>query len=511
MSHTPKLILWLTILMLAFGTSACAREGFPPAPEFPEGLTWHNVERPLKLADLRGKVVILDFWTYGCINCIHVMEELRSLRERFGNKLAVIAVHSPKFENEEQPEALERFLARSGRDEPVVNDPLYRLMRIYGARAWPTMAVIDPAGGYVGKVSGEGVEERLGRAIEVLLEVYSDQIDDRPIALTTARNKRSQWFSAPEKIAVSDNRIAVSDAVLNRVLVTDRDGRLLHIIGGEEAGRRDGTLEQARFRGPRGLAFDGDQVLYLADTGNHQLRRIDLAAGRVETIAGSGKRGLADPGRGKPRELDLRSPWDLALDGERLYVAMAGEHQIWVMDLAANRLEVFAGSGREGIRDGALELAAFSQPSGLSLADGKLYVADAEASAIRVIDLQSARVETLIGEGLFEFGDSEGPLEGALLQHAQGVAALPDGDLLIADTYNHRLKRIDLGQRQIRSLYGVGQPGVSLGAQGRLDEPGGVAVAGRVALVADTNNARVLELDLDGGGARAWVPRQAAD
>jgi sugar lactone lactonase YvrE len=499
------------LCLLALAGSSCAENEaeFPPAPEFPPGLDWLNVAEPLTLAGLRGKVVILDFWTYGCINCIHVMDELERLRARFGHKIAVIGVHSPKFDNEANPETLRSFLFRYQRDEPVVNDPEYRLMRLYGVRAWPTLAVIDPAGGYAGSVAGEGNEERLARAIEKLLEMHAGEIDETPIALTLEDVEADGgWFAAPEKIAVGDGRIAVSDSLLNRILITDSDGRILHRIGSTESGFADGGLTTARFRAPRGMTFAADGVLYVADTGNHAIRRIDLSEGQVATIAGTGRKGLRGPLGADPLELDLRSPWDLALQGDRLYIAMAGEHQIWRMDLDRNRLAPFAGSGAEGIDDGALEEATFSQPSGLTVLGERLYVADPEASAVREIDLADGRVRTLVGTGLFDFGDRDGPLSRARLQHALGLTLWRDGKLLVADTYNHKLKLLDLEARTLETLLGDGNPGSRLGADDvELNEPGGLAVAGDRVLIADTNNGRVLSFDPEAGQTRIWQPR----
>ncbi|MGB5735509.1 MAG: redoxin domain-containing protein [Thiohalocapsa sp.] len=512
-------ILAVLFAVFALSSASCADQGaepgadqgeqFPPAPDFPAGLTWLNVERPLSMQDLRGKVVILDFWTYGCINCIHVMAELEGLRKRFGNKLAVIGVHSPKFENEADIERVKDVLVRYQRAEPVVNDPGHQMMRAYGVRAWPTLAVIDPLGGYVGDVAGEGNEERLARAIDKLLAMYPDAIDETPIALTLGDIVVGNgWFAAPEKIAVGQDRIAVSDSLLNRVLVTDLEGKLLFKIGNDEAGFRDGALAEARFRAPRGLVFAPDGSLYLADTGNHAIRRLDLTAGTVTTIAGTGTKGLLESNESDPLAIDLRSPWDLVLDGDSLYIAMAGEHQIWRMDLAQGKIASFAGSGREGIADGGLKDATFSQPSGLALTDGKLYVADAEASAIREIDLAKGKVRTLVGQGLFDFGDRDGDLADAQLQHAQGVAATADGRVLVADTYNDKLKLLDLERKQVITLLGDGKPGGgAVTSNPRLNEPGGLAVAGNRVLIADTNNGRVLVYDMEDQTTTEWMPQ----
>jgi hypothetical protein len=245
----------------------------------------------------------------------------------------------------------------------------------------------------------------------------------------------------------------------------------------------------------------------VADTGNHAIRRVDLAAGSVTTIAGTGGRGRRGPVGADPLRLDLRSPWDLALKDNQLYVAMAGEHQVWRMDLGRNRIEPYAGSGAEGIDDGALAEASFSQPSGLSLQGDRLFVADPEASALREIDLADGRVRTLVGTGLFDFGDRDGTLARARLQHALGVAVWGDDKLLVADTYNHKLKRLDLEAGTVETLLGDGGPGAGIAPGAvRLNEPGGLARDGDRVLIADTNNGRVLVYEPHSGRAREWVP-----
>ncbi|MEA3274724.1 MAG: thioredoxin-like domain-containing protein [Pseudomonadota bacterium] len=480
-----------------------------PAPDFPDGLSWLNVSRPLTLEDLRGKVVILDFWTYGCVNCIHVMDELGRLQGKYGNKLAIIGVHSPKFDNEQNLSTLRSILVRYGRADPVVNDPDYLLMRRYRVPAWPTLVVIDPAGSYVGRVLGEGHEADLSAAIDMLLEEYRGSIDETPLPLAPEQAvSDSSLLAAPAKIATSRDRVAISDTVRNRILVADHEGILKQILGNGQAGLEDGNLTEARFRSPRGISFGPDGSLYVADTGNHAIRRVDLSTGRVETIAGTGKKGERPraPGGRNPLAVDLRSPWDLVQSEQWLYIAMAGDHRIWRMDLVEGRIEPFAGSGREGIDDGPLLEATFSQPSGLALWADRLYVADAESSAVREIDLKTKRVRTLIGTGLFDFGDRDGGFDAAQLQHPLGIAARGSSELLVADTYNHKLKLIDLKNRNVRTLFGQTAAATAETA-GLLspNEPGGLALAGNKVLIADTNNRRILAYDLIRQTAEEWA------
>lgn len=477
----------------------------PKAPEFSSGLHWLNVSKPLSLRDLRGKVVILDFWTYGCINCMHVIPDLKRLEAKYGSKLAVIGVHSPKFENEKNLDTLRSVVIRYGLVHPVVNDTQFTLWRQYGIRAWPTLVVIDPAGGIVGGVSGEGHYDVLDKRIGDLLNRFAAQIDTTPLPLTLEKNKASASpLAAPGKIAANGGSVAIADSLHHRILLTDAKGKITQIFGGGTAGFKDGSPSTARFFSPQGLCF-GDGGLYVADTGNHAIRFIDIARRSVTTVAGNGRQAGSVGAEAKGTEVGLSSPWDVACRDGTLYIAMAGSHQIWRLNTRTQRIALFAGSGREDIADGNLSAAAFSQPSGLSLFDHWLYVADAEDSAVRRIDLRSGseKVETLVGTGLFDFGDHDGAFANAKLQHVQGVAALDKDRILIADTYNHKLKMLDLRSRTVASLAGNGKPGKEF----NLNEPGGLAVLGDTALIADTNNNRIVSYDLRTGRISDWPVR----
>jgi DNA-binding beta-propeller fold protein YncE len=400
------------------------------------------------------------------------------------------------------------------RHHPIVNDPDWRLMELYGVRAWPTLAVFAPDGRWVGKVSGEGHEDRLARAIERLLEMFQDDLDDRALPLALEQDRFSAaLLAAPGKVAASSDgrRVAVSDTLHHRVILAHADGRILAVFGSGEPGWRDGPAAQARFSAPQGLAFAGDHGLLVADPGSHTVRFIDLETGEVRTLAGTGRIGLSRPvGEHDALHLDLRSPWDLAVRDDQVYIAMAGSHQVWRLGLTDGKISPYAGSGREGIATGPLAEATFSQPSGLALIGDDLYVADAEASAIRRIRMDTGRVENLVGTGLFEFGDRDGGLDQALLQHVSGIAALGAGRLAITDAYNHKIKIIDLETGTVTSILGTGDASGRLGDPDdtELNEPGGLTATGGHLLVADTNNHRILSVDPDRREVTAWALRE---
>ncbi|MEW8525768.1 MAG: thioredoxin-like domain-containing protein [Candidatus Thiodiazotropha endolucinida] len=504
---------WPVILLVLLSFNGCSSETadqgqsdrvqtspVDTSAEFAPGMPWLNVERPLTFDDMLGKVVILDFWTYGCINCIHVLADLKKLEEKYGDQLLVIGVHTPKFDNEKNLDTLRSIVIRYGVDHPVVNDVDSLLAGYYGMRAWPTRVFIDPAGEVLGRVTGEGKYLPIDNKITELLEQHKSILNLTPIPLRLEReNSKPTPLAAPGKLAVSDTHLAISDSLHNRILVTDHQGQTQHIIGTEEAGNEDGGFNRARFNMPQGLVFDSNGI-YVADTGNHTIRYIDLIDKTVTTVAGNGALERKREGYYKATSIGMASPWALALRDDRLFIAMAGSHQIWVYNTASKQLIHFAGSGREGIADGDIEKATFSQPSGLSLFGDWLYIADSEASAIRRIHLKDEVVETLVGKGLFDFGDVDGKLHEAKLQHVLGIAVASEHSVILADTYNHKIKIVDLGKDVIKSIIGDGRPGFlsTVNGQFQLNEPGGLALHDKTLFIADTNNNRIVVHEIGG-------------
>ncbi|HUL73436.1 MAG TPA: thioredoxin-like domain-containing protein [Vicinamibacterales bacterium] len=475
------------------------------APEFPAGLDWFNVAAPLSLKTLRGKVVLLDFWTYGCINCLHVLPDLKRLQEKYRAELVVIGVHSAKFTNERQGENLRRILVRYDVDHPVVNDVRFEVWRSYGARAWPTQVLIDPEGYVVATASGEGNAPAFDRAIAAVRDVFEEQgkLDRTPLALSPERERLAMGTLAfPGKVLADEasGRLFVADSNHHRVLVTTLEGRITRVVGDGAFGWTDGAFDRARFYRPQGLALDGD-TLYVADTENHVVRAVDLRAERVTTLAGSGRQAAWGGAGGAARETSLSSPWDLQVASRLLFVAMAGLHQIWVVDLDRHLAMPYAGSGREARVDGPADEAAFAQPSGLALSGSTMFVADSESNLIRAIALPPANdVRTLAGGDLFEFGDRDGAGDDVRLQHPLGVA-WTRGRVFIADTYNHKIKALDPKTRRVTTFVGTGEPGATDGpaAGARFYEPGGLAATSASLYIADTNNHAIRRVALADG------------
>lgn len=485
-----------------------------PAPSLDGGVGWLNTSAPIELRELRGKIVLLDFWTYCCINCIHVLPDLKYLEEKYANELVVIGVHSAKFENEKEIDAIRDAVLRYGIVHPVINDANMVIWRKFLVRSWPTFVLMDPEGNFCGTVSGEGNRDILEQAIDKLIAYHASRgtLDRTPLHFELEReNADPTPLRYPGKVladAASD-RLYVSDSSHNRIVVSTLDGELIETIGSGRIGRQDGSYGEAELDHPQGMALDGD-ILYVADTENHLIRKVDVATKTVTTLAGTGSqasfRDVASMrAAGGPLEkTSLSSPWDLLIHNGVLYIAMAGPHQIWSHKLDSTNIRVFAGSGREDVINGRHLQSALAQPSGLASDGEALYVCDSEGSSIRRIPFSVRNPVTTIagpsdmpgGQTLFEFGDTDGVGNAARFQHPLGIAI--DGTtLFIADSYNHKVKTVSLAGRApgtVESLLGDGTAANSLDPV-RVSEPAGLSFADSSLFIADTNNHRVLRVD----------------
>jgi thiol-disulfide isomerase/thioredoxin len=482
-----------------------------PPPELDGGIAWLNTGKPLKLADLRGKVVLIDFWTLCCINCMHIMPELTKLEEKYPDHLVVIGVHSGKFANEKNSESIRKAILRYELKHPIVNDAEMKIWNAYGADWWPTVVVIDPEGNLVGGRASEGNVnfKELDQTIAKLIQTHRKKktLNERPIRFDTAkfRDQPDTPLYFPGKIFADakGGRLMIADSTHHRIVVTDMDGKRIAIAGTGHPGNKDGPFDKAQFDDPQGMAVR-DDIVYVADRKNNTIRRLDLKSRTVTTVAGTGKQAVMLKNIGGPAlDRPLNSPWDLWLDGNRLLVAMAGSHQVWSLNLRERTIYPIAGKGQENLSDGPAMLAIFAQPSGLT-SDGKdLYIADPETSSVRKMPLDAkGRVETLVGRGLFDFGDRDGPgqiddpnqrkLKEAQLQHAVGLAYY-NGFVFVADTYNSKIKTIAVNSGVV-STYDVAAPKNEEGPL--FNEPTGLSIANNTLYVADTNAHRIRVIDL---------------
>ena len=461
------------------------------APEL-RGDTWLNTGgRPLTLAELRGRIVLLDFWTSGCINCLHVLDELRPLEAEFADVLVTIGVHSPKFLHEGEQASIEAAVRRYEVHHPVVNDPKMELWSQYAVRAWPTLAVVDPEGYVVHVAAGEGHEEALRRVIADLVEKHEAKGTlRRGGSLYVPVEEQGTELRFPSKaVATAEGRVLVADTGHHAIVEFASDGEtVIRRFGSGARGDQDGPFDVATFTEPAGIAllpYDvAERAGYhavVADTAGHKLRGLDLITGEVTTVAGTGAQWRTGPDAGKGVEVDLSSPWDVAWYGPAggIVVAMAGNHTLSVFDPVGGTIRRFAGTTVEGLRDGDVSEAFFAQTSGLAVDGDKLWLADAETSALRWIepDGDTFTVHTAIGIDLFSFGHTDGPADQALLQHPLGLAVLPGDKIAIADTYNGAVRRFDVFTREVTTI-----------ATGLLEPQGLLLHDGRLLVVESAGN-----------------------
>ena len=441
---------------------------------------------------------------------MHILPQLRKLEEAYPEEVVVLGVHSAKFPAEKETDALRQAILRYDIRHPVVNDRDFQVWQRYAARAWPSLYILDPEGKVLGKHEGEYRFEDLDHFLHPLIESYDKQglLQRSPVAWTLERDKQAaeNALAFPGKLLADEasNRLFIADSGHHRIVIASLDGEVREVIGSGDAGLRDGDYAGAQFNDPQGMALDGE-TLYVADKENHALRKVDLQARTVETISGTGQAAMMFLPPGPAKGMPLRSPWDVTVLNGTLYVAMAGTHQLWALDLATGIIGPFAGSGREGLSDGPLMQSWLAQPTGIAHdGESRLYVADSETSAVRTVDTgPGGTVETLVGIDLFDFGDRDGIGPRALLQHVQGVC-YSGGMLYIADTYNSKIKRINPHTKETVSLFGGPETGLRDGAwnEARLNEPSGVSCANGALYIADTNNHAIRVADLGAGEIR---------
>jgi DNA-binding beta-propeller fold protein YncE len=433
---------------------------------------------------------------------MHIFPQLRKLEKKYASELMVVGVHSAKFPNEKEKSNLYKAVQRYELEHAVINDVDFQVWQQYACRAWPTLMFIDPEGKVIGKFEGElGYDEfdnLLGRMVS---EFDGKGLINRTPVLFASERETGGTLSFPGKVLADgeSGRLFIADSNHNRIIVSSLEGEVQQVIGNGEEGLADGDFASAALNHPQGMALVGDS-LYIADTENHAIRRADLSSQQIETIAGTGEQGHAREGRAPGPRMSLNSPFDLIIEGDTIYIAMAGCHQLWSMTISDGMVGPHAGSGRESLSDGPMGSATLAQPCGITTDGTKLYFADSETSSIRMADLHSGgRVQTVVGLDLFIFGDRDGVEHHVRLQHPIGITHL-DGTLYITDTYNHKIKRILPATRSSFTLLGTGEAGRQDGpggTQAQFSEPSGLSITNGKMYIADTNNHVIRVADMD--------------
>jgi thiol-disulfide isomerase/thioredoxin/sugar lactone lactonase YvrE len=475
----------------------------PRGGDFTGATAWLNAERPLVPADLAGRVVVVDFWTSCCINCLHTLPILSALEKRHeADAVLVVGVHSPKFDAETEGERLRSAIVENSITHPVAVDGSMKIWTAWQAQSWPTVFVLDAKGRIVWRGSGEPNKDVLEAQVAAALDEGRREgiLKTEKLAAVKPLATDTGPLAFPGKIiALDGGAFAVSDTGHHRIVVFDATFAVKEVIGTGLAGMTDGGYAEASFRKPQGLAVSGD-LLYVADTENHAIRVVDRKARTVKTVAGTGEiahRQLDE--RSKARETALRSPWDLVVVKDIVYVALAGSHMIAAFDPKAGTIERWAGDGVERRYDNTGAEASFAQPSGITSDGTTLWVADSETSSIRAVTIATREVKTLVGKDLFVFGDVDGAPDLARLEHPLGVAVLGRA-LFIADTYNSKIKRLDLATSSVRTLVGARDHKDLFEPSGLVARAAGAAGKDIELIVVDTKHHRLARVVVSAGG-----------
>jgi hypothetical protein len=464
-----------------------------PAPEFPPTLDWLNLSSPLRMAQLRGKVCALAFVNAGSAWSLQRLNDLAHLRARHGERLHVVAVHVPKFDHERDPRRVAKRFNRQKLEFPIAHDADWTLWQHYDIEAWPTVVLIDGEGRIRERIAGDApVRELDARVVKLQDEIVPQSRSVDPIEMR--RNGEPMLpLRFPVGLALGGSYLYVADSGHHRVLECDHGGRVLRQFGSGGPGFIDGPMELAAFNRPHGLCVQRD-VLYVADSGNHAIRRIHLRSGDIETLCGAGRPGQPTPGPiGDPRMVALDQPRAVAMGSGAMFIATAGDNCIWRYDLGSPAITRLAGSGALDVGDGTGEEAAFAEPVSLACVQQVVYVCDAAGSAIRSIKGQAGQVATVLGQDVWNFGQADGVRAKARLQQPLAIALDPDAPVLwIADSGNDALRTLRLGGGEL-TTYALPQ---------RLHAPSGLAVAEGVVWIADTDAHAVLRLDTKDGTLR---------
>ena len=411
------------------------------------------------------------------------LQDLQALCARHPQRLRGLAVHVPRFDHEREGRRVLKRLHRHGIRLPVALDADWVAWQRFGVRAWPTVLLLDGDGTTVAVVEGDGPAVELEAPVQAFEEAPTAESEAAPAPRIREPESPLRF---PVGLAVNDQYLYVADSGRHRVLECTHTGRIVRQFGSGDEGFMDGNLGQAAFRRPQGLALLRE-MLYVADAGNHAVRRINLRSGDIDTLCGSGRRGTPREGQVfDPRSVSLDAPHGVAVTGDQLHIAQAGDNRIWSFDLGRAHLVLRAGAGELAVRDGGAATAAFAQPVALAAVQQKLYVCDAAGSAIRSVQLRENTVQTLVGQGPWEFGHADGPRANAQLQEPQAIALDPDAPLLwIADAGNDRLRCLRLGGGELSSHL-LPQP---------LHAPAGLAVGAGAVWIADTDAHAVLRVE----------------
>lgn len=463
-----------------------------------------NLEKPISKADLKDRVILLNFFTYDCTACIRVLPQIKELEKNLGNKLTVISIHSGKFDNQKDRNSIVKAVLRHDITHTVIDDSDLKIWNSFDVKSWPTLILIDPRGNIKKTYIGEKEAENLSDDVKKLVGKFRYGLNRNALPILLEKNKiAKRVLNFPTKIEYAKNftfkahnapAFFIANSGQNNILVASLTGEIIMQIGAKQGGFRDGNFEEAAFNMPEGMLYDSGK-LYVADSGNHAIRVVDFKNQTVKTIAGTGHKGNAILGENlDATDVELASPTDIEFypSAQKIAIANSGTNQILQLDVAQHKISTLAGNGDEGIDDGKYPQNSLAQTADMAVFGGKLYFVDSESSSLRVLEKDGA-IKTLIGKGLFDFGFKNGKKNDALMQHPLGLT-VDDTGIYIVDSFNHAIRKYDVSSGELTTVLG-GKKGDAIGGNTKFDEPEGIiSVLDRFYIV-DSNNNRVVALN----------------
>lgn len=497
------ILLWFvfSVFFHIFAVTSKSSEIFEPFIVKNQERQWFNLSKNLTKEDLEGRVVLLDFWTYACIECLETIPDMKELQERFGDKLLVVGVHSGRFANEKNSQSIREAIIKYDITYPVIDDSNLKIWSKFQIKAWPTVVLINPRGKVETVFEGSENHEAIFKKVKKLIKKYDFMIDGKPLPVVLEKNRvPHNILNFPTKIEYAKNfsyqdknspALIISNSADNNIIISSLNGKILDKIGTKEAGFKDGNLKNASFNYPTGLLYS-DNILYVADRGNHTIRKVDFTKGEVTTILGSGIRGGVITKKTNAKEVNLSSPQDLEFFPSKDFIIIAnlGTNQLLKYDIKNNSVTPFAGNGKRDMVNGTYPKNSLAQPNGLSAFRNKLYFVDSYSSSLRYVD-ELGKVETLIGQGLDKFGNKNGKKSEALMQNPLGVYADQNG-IYVADSYNHLVRKYDYGSQSISNFSGNGIKANDIGQTTSYNEVSDLVFVENKAYLVDSHNNRIV-------------------
>jgi len=465
---------------------------------------WYNVAKAPSGDDLKDRVILFDFWNYSCVSCIQSFPEIKKLKERFGNKLVVISVHSSIYDNEKDDNSVKKAVLKYDITNPVVNDADLKIFNEFEVKAFPTYVIVGPNGREYKRYEGSNSFSDIKSSIKKLVKKYKFSLNREFLPMRLEKyHTIGNVLSFPSKIAYAKNFsynsrnlpvIFISNLGQNNIIVSSLSGEIIETIGATSDYMIDGSFEQASFKFPQGLVFNNNK-LYVADSGNNAIRVVDFKEKKVSTLIGDGVRGGVFSNKDNVENIRLSTPLDLELssDKKNIIIANSGTNQILSYNLKKKDIVVLAGNGKKGIDDGNYPNNSLAQTSDLEFYKGKLYFVDSASSSLRVMD-KKGKVSTLIGKKSLDFGNKNGSKKEALMQNPLALSVDETG-IYILDSFNHQLKKYSFQSKKISSLVGK-KKGDDVGSKSNtsFNEPSGlVSILGKFYVV-DSNNNRILSV-----------------